>query len=504
MARHLLNKSECGSPSVKVSERQIILRNAYWEVIHDKTAGGVMTSLRFFNGTGQNILRKPIYAHVAAGENRKVVFYKQSRCRDADIRVNKKSDCVQININGHFYNEQGVKLPVAFKQSWEYRAWGLVKVGMEFIIEKPLGQVYEFSPCNFYLTPEIDTLGSRPSTSAGMRQVGVFCRWQEVGFGRSYKDSRDPVPDTLIPIYFCAFKKGVEGLEFYRGSDSEAWNRPFDVEKEGQSIFTHERDLLNEHFYVRCESYCEWSNPRRFKPGRQRWEYYLGLPFVKKPEDAGNKLFHAGVDSSWPNDATLKSISQNGIKLLRHHDYDTFKPKAWPDGKYPPYAEADMREMNRVIATTHRLGMKITPYFSLKEFHPSCPVYAKKAQAWKRQIDRRGTILGDKGPFGGYMCMKSGWLEYREKSIDTVLENHAMETFNLKKSDIPRMQVVHMGWGNRLWMGAEIGGEPLKLNGQAYERGFGDHAQSEHLVNSPGSRQKLRSRGRRQRYPSDP
>jgi len=324
MAKCFLKRGEI--PSFKVLGRKIVLHNSYWEVIHDRTAGGAMTSLRFFNGTGQNILKKPIYAHVAVRDEREVVFYKQTCCRNADIRVNKKSDCVQININGCFYNEQGVKLPVAFKQSYEYRAWGLVKVGMEFIIEKPLDQVCEFSPCNFYLSPAIDTLGYRPSTPSSLVQGGDCCRWEEVGFSRSYRDSRDPVSERLVPIYFCAMQRGVEGLEFYRGSDSDYWNRPFGVEEEGQSNFTHERELRNGYFYVHCESFCNWFTPHRFKPGRQRWEYYLGLPFVKKPEDVGNKLFHAGVDSNWPTDAALKSISQNGIKLLRHHDDDTFKP----------------------------------------------------------------------------------------------------------------------------------------------------------------------------------
>ncbi len=43
-----------------------------------------------------------------------------------------------------------------------------------------------------------------------------------------------------------------------------------------------------------------------------------------------------------------------------------------------------------------------------------------------------------------------------------------------------------MGWGTRLKSGASIGDEPLKLNGRRYDRGFGDHAQSEHVMTLPG------------------
>jgi len=414
-------------PSVRTKNNLVMLRNEYWESIHDAEQGGAIVSLRFFNGTGENILRKPIHAHVAVGEGKKVVFYRQSFCRNTQVKTRSTPSSVQVVCNGRFYDEFGNGLPVAFCQRYEYRAWGLVKASIEFVVEKKLERVYEFSPCNFYLSPAIDTIGYRPSTPSALMQDTIFCRWEEVGFNRSYRDSRDPVPERLIPIYFCAMQRGVEGLEFYRGSDSVVWNRPFGLPEEGRSIFTHERGLKNDYFYIRCESYCDWSNPGAFKAGRQAWEYYLGLPFVKDPEKTGNVVFHAWTDSNWPADTALESLSKQGVKLLRHHDDNTFKPKGWPDGKYPPYAPEDMRELDRVIATAHRLGMKITPYFSLKEFHPSCPVYAKKAREWKRQIDRSGMILGEDGPFGGYMCMKSGWLEYRKKSIDLVLKKHAFD-----------------------------------------------------------------------------
>jgi alpha-galactosidase len=62
---------------------------------------------------------------------------------------------------------------------------------------------------------------------------------------------------------------------------------------------------------------------------------------------------------------------------------------------------------------------------------------------------------------------------------------YAIETFNLKRNDIPQVRVLRIGWGNKIRRGVSISGDPLILNGQVYERGFGDHAQSELLVTLP-------------------
>lgn len=415
-----------GIPEVSRKGKLLILRNDYWEVIHDKEKGGVISSLRFFKGSGKNFLRQPLYAHLARGENHLVVFYKQCFSKDATWQVKKKKSSVEVKIAGHFYNEKGVSLPVRFEQVYQYQAWGLVKVELEFIIEKKIDKVYELGAANFHLTPKVDTVGYRRSSFSRAYPPSPYCKWEEVGFSRSYRDSREPAGENYIPTYFCALQKGVEGLEFYRGSNSDSWNAPFSTD-EGQSFFAHERELFNKHFYLRCEPFCDWSDPRPFKPGRQKLEYYLGLPFISRPERAQNTYFHASLDSRWPSDEDLKDMSEKNIKLLRLHDDNTWKPKSWPDGLYPPYSPPDMKEMDRVIDTAHKYGMRIVPYFSLKQLHPRCPAFKENAHQWKRWVDTRGIISGMNDPFGGYMCMKSDWLNYRKQSIDLVLKKHKFD-----------------------------------------------------------------------------
>jgi len=413
-------------PDVSRKGSKIILMNDYWEVIHDKEKGGVISSIRFFNGTKKNFLRQPLYSHIARREEHNVIFYKQCFSKDVTLKVKKKKSEIEIKIKGHFCNEKGYPIPVKFEQIYQYRAWGLVKVKLEFIIEKKINDVCELGACNFYLTPNIDTIGYRSASYSRAYPPSPFCKWEAVGFSRSYRDSREPAFENYIPIYFCAIQKGVEGIEFYRGSNSDSWDTPFHTDP-GQSIFTHERELLNKYFYIRCEPFCNWSDPHIFKPGRQELEYYLGLPFISKPKDAQNTYFHASINSKWPSNKDIKDMAEKNIKLLRIHDDNTWKPKSWPDGLYPPYSPDDMKEMDRVINTAHRYGMKIVPYFSLKEFHPICPAFGENAYKWKCWVDNKGIISGVNGPFGGYMCMKSGWLNYRKNSIDIVLKKHKFD-----------------------------------------------------------------------------
>ena len=83
-----------------------------------------------------------------------------------------------------------------------------------------------------------------------------------------------------------------------------------------------------------------------------------------------------------------------------------------------------MAHLRRIIDTSHRLGMKIVPYVSLKEFHPEAPGYATHADAWTQAAapDLRDihTWIGT-GEFGRLMCLQSWWLARRKRDVDTIL-----------------------------------------------------------------------------------
>ena len=115
------------------------------------------------------------------------------------------------------------------------------------------------------------------------------------------------------------------------------------------------------------------------------------------------------------------------MSVLRLHDDDATQTPSWRDCHYPPYEPEGMARMDKVIELAHRNGMKVVPYFSLKEFHPDCPEYPQNADNWKRWSHPDGRINDEKGPYGGYMCMRSPWLGHRKRTIDQALRQHAFD-----------------------------------------------------------------------------
>jgi len=108
------------------------------------------------------------------------------------------------------------------------------------------------------------------------------------------------------------------------------------------------------------------------------------------------------------------------VNLVRLHNDYAADENFWHDGAWPPYDEKGMAEMRRVIASCHKHGIRVVPYFSLHEFHPSAGGYSRYEQEWKRSNGPGGVyhnFIG-KGEFGAQMCPQSGWLERRKQDIE--------------------------------------------------------------------------------------
>ncbi len=173
----------------------------------------------------------------------------------------------------------------------------------------------------------------------------------------SYRDRRPPY-ENYTPLYFTVFEKGVEGLEFYRGPDFTQWDEPFGLEP-GGAVFRANpvpKDTPffgagnRDAFFVENNLLCNWGDFETVKPGRYSFDYSLGLPFIKKRQEARKHVFHACVQPRpWPDMPTLRKWAESGVTLLRlHDDVSTVKP-SWADGFYPPYPPEVMKSMDEMI-----------------------------------------------------------------------------------------------------------------------------------------------------------
>ncbi|MDD5705104.1 MAG: hypothetical protein PHR35_04205 [Kiritimatiellae bacterium] len=418
-------------PNTRQTGNTFGIANEYWTLAHDRRQGGCPTSLTFRHGTGRNLLVAPLGAHIAADRGKGIEFYRQHLDTKAALMVKQTPAGPEVSTSGRLRSETGATLPVRYRQTYRYEAWGMVKVRLTLTFERTIERIYELGVCDFFLRQSVDRIGYRaglppPPPAAGCYyETDNLLHWWEPPATGSYRQQY-PVDQKFIPTWFCLFEKGVEGLEFWRSDAGAAWDQPFGIAP-GQAVFLDDSRKFDDRRHVRLEPFCDWAQPRSFGPGTIAWDYTLGLPFVKERRVARQLAFHAGIASvEWPSGDTLKQWADAGISLVRLHDDDSRMQPSWRNCLYPPYDAGNMRTLDGVIKQCHRLGLKIVPYFSLKHFHWNCPEYAAKADEWKRWIHEDGRIEVD-GPYGGYMCMKSGWLDFKMATIDLVLRRHAFD-----------------------------------------------------------------------------
>jgi hypothetical protein len=81
-----------------------------------------------------------------------------------------------------------------------------------------------------------------------------------------------------------------------------------------------------------------------------------------------------------------------------------------------------MKKMEQVIGTCHQNGIKVMPYFSNHELSQSTEAFKKHGEEWGRKPDDQGN-LAPAYYYGAHMCLKSGWKDFFQSYVDTVLKH---------------------------------------------------------------------------------
>lgn len=414
-------------PLVTQQGSLITVKNRYWRVEHDLKQGGCPVSIYFHYGSEENLLVDPMGAHIGKHvehiPGKWIGFYKQACDSDAKAEIKETKDGVSLTITGVFkLDDDNQALPIRYKQVYLYRGWGHVGVTIDFIFEEGFNDIFEIAPCNIFLNPKVDRLGVRHSSSPDDVPSEPAIFWHDVKFSRSWRSARYAHLNHS-PLYWCALREEVEGLEFFRGADSSFWNCFAGLEQ-GHNLFTHERTVDNRHFLVRNELF-NTIDGIEIEPGTYTLDYHLGLPFVKPEAAVRNTCFHTRTRATdWPSKEDIIDMAKAEVKVVRHHDDNVHREKGWPDGLYPPYAPEDMKEMDRMIKDMDDAGIRVAPYFSMKEFNPQCPAFAENAAKWARVTRLKYPVDGINSCYGAYMCQRSGWVEYLKSNIDNVLNKH--------------------------------------------------------------------------------
>ncbi|MCD6469773.1 hypothetical protein J7L29_03125 [Candidatus Bathyarchaeota archaeon] len=398
-----------------LTEDKLIVKSKYWEVVHEANKGGCISSIRFYNGTNQNILLKPVTSYMGP--------FQDVLNRDAKIEVTNEGRRIIVNVAGELKTlNNSIKSGIAYNYSYKYHE-GYVKVTESFHLEKGLGGIRGIGIGCMEITPEMTYFAARESPISAQDRIPRgerLCRcpadWGKINF-----DGKPSFTETNVPMYLGVYNIGVEGVEFIPGSNLEEWTTQV-VKKRDVGRY----QIIGDANPERVKIIIEPASPRigLTLSGTYTFTYYIGLP--KIPEKIPRKYMHMVFDPyPWPTDEEIRRWAYAGVNVVRiHNDYHP-SGYYWHDGVWPPYDEKGMAELKRVINTCHRYGIKVVPYFSLFELNAKSEAFADNHIYWRRTVDEKGLwILETYPPFyyGFVMCLSSSFKDFLKNYVKKVVK----------------------------------------------------------------------------------
>ncbi len=222
---------------------------------------------------------------------------------------------------------------------------------------------------------------------------------------------------------------GVEGLEWFVGSDLSQWELQLTGRRGGgQCLLDRSQDPPG----LALSISPLWSPDAAVPlPSACVFDFYLAFPILEG--HAQRPWLHTSFNRNrgdWVSTEEIRRWAEKGIQTVHcHNDGDYYDDGLfWRDGSYPPYP--DMDRYDKVLTDCRQAGIRTATYFSNKELHPSTKEFQEHGEQWGRK-NRKGDLQHNfyrpDHEFGAQMCLRSGWLEFLKFSIDRVLKNHPLD-----------------------------------------------------------------------------
>jgi hypothetical protein len=403
----------------------LALSTPYYTVEHDLTKGGAITRIALKHGRAANLIVRPIETRVQ-DETGAVM----TDLRDSAPKVTHRREGMNeiVTVDCSLVDQQGVASGVRLKTTFTYR-WGYVKIHKEFLIPAGRVRVRELCPFSTILAPSLSHYGYReglteeegaPPFSFGSN------RWGKLRLGNP---SDPPLETRYVPRSMIFVDPGIEGLEWFVSSDLSQWElQPAGRRGQGRCRLQPSPDPPG----LALSISPLWSKDAATAlSGTCVFDYYLAVPI--REAHAHRPWLHTSFNrnrGNWVSADAVQRWAEKGIQTVHcHNDGDYYGDGLfWRDGSYPPYP--DMERYDEVLQQCRRAGIRTATYFSNKELHPSTKEFQQHGEAWgrkNRKGDLRHNFFRPNSEYGAQMCLRSGWLEFLEFSIDRVLKNHPLD-----------------------------------------------------------------------------
>jgi hypothetical protein len=365
------------------SENRLTVRSPFWSVTHDLERGGAIADIRFVHGLPGNILREPISSSLP-----------ESRTA---VRVKHLPDGFELRFANAVYRytpywiRREVRLPrgrrvtplrAAFDDRFTH--WGAAHDPAT----KP-GRVQHI------LGPHYDQDDGAVPTKAG-----IFFR------------------DTRPPGWMNLFRLGGEGISITPTGNLAPWHG----DGRGDFVMTRERGSV----LLECKAPL----------ARQTSVFaaYITLANLPATRPAPLRTVMVG-NPPFPPDSLLRAWARSGVELIVIMEGASWvggTDRYWRVGNYPCYqCKCDMQDLDRLIRSVHRFGMRIIPYTCPTYLHPEAPIFPRRAREWHQAPVAGGQIIyhpagkSAGGCYGALMCPDSkGWRDFYFRHVKTLLARH--------------------------------------------------------------------------------
>lgn len=400
------------------------------EIEHLAAAGGAWSSIVLRGGPGGNLLRAPLTSSLRLlrpgggkpgtdGTEGQSPFSTYSEQNEKSPRLwTETAGGVPIVVaEGTYRDAEGRPIPVGYRRRTAYHQHGLVWTTLEIMSDSGCDGVVEARTLELPLRGGLTDCLVRlhPTQGGGADLLGAHGRFALQREGRHAAFLSRYTPLQIV----CRGQSGA-GIEVFPGSELAEWDCAL---KPDTGLGLYSVACHADGADVLLAPYCMALRrmPARIQ-GTVTLRLGIGLPLTRQ-RAARDEPRHVLVTNRCAGDQDFVRWARAGVALLRYQD-SCHEGAFWRNGAYPPYDEAGMRELRRMIEAAHRHGLKIVPYVSLKELHPETPAWREYAAQWMHMaahsLGSVHTWVGNEQR-GGLMCMRSGWSGYCRQYVETLL-----------------------------------------------------------------------------------
>lgn len=404
---------------------RLAIQSPYYTIEQDLRRGGILSAIRLTYGRTTNLLARPIEAVVVdAAGNR----YSDANDPRPEIRRRQEGATQIITVDSIPRDTAGATAAVRVRTVVRYQ-WGYLRVRREFSVPNGGFRALELTPFSTVFDPSLTDFGYREGLTED-EGAPPFAfgsnRWGKLRPGGA---GDPPLATPFVPRSMLFANPGVEGIEWFVGSDLAQWDTAL-TGRRGRGWCTLRPVQSPTGLALTIAAYHS-TNAAIAMPRTCAFDFYLGLPLLDG--HARRPWLHSSFNRNrgdWVSSETVRQWATNGLQTVHcHNDGDYYDDGLfWRDGAYPPYP--DMARYNQVIEDCHRAGIRVATYFSNKELHPATREYLDHGTAWGRS-DRQGKLQHNlyrgTNEFGVQMCLRSGWSDFLKFSIDRVLKNHPLD-----------------------------------------------------------------------------